>query len=97
MAAFDDHRHYWLMRVLDEDCDLSEIVARECSIVRRSRANRDRVQCPLRNRSSSIAGMWKLPLLWKEQGRRLSVRWITGAELGRRTSSSIRWGGRRPR
>ncbi|XP_076642539.1 uncharacterized protein LOC143353252 isoform X4 [Halictus rubicundus] len=41
--------------------------------------------------------MWKLPLLWKEQGRRLSVRWITGAELGRRTSSSIRWGGRRPR
>ncbi|XP_076278488.1 uncharacterized protein LOC143208196 isoform X6 [Lasioglossum baleicum] len=40
--------------------------------------------------------MWKLPLLWREQGRRLSVRWITGAELGRRTSSSLWWGGSRP-
>ncbi|XP_076377811.1 uncharacterized protein LOC143259440 isoform X6 [Megalopta genalis] len=33
--------------------------------------------------------MWKLPSsLWRERGRRLSVRWITGAELGRRISSS---------
>ncbi|XP_078050863.1 uncharacterized protein LOC144477212 isoform X5 [Augochlora pura] len=41
--------------------------------------------------------MWKLPSSpWREQGRRLSVRWITGAELGRRTSSSRWWGERRP-
>ncbi|XP_076377810.1 uncharacterized protein LOC143259440 isoform X5 [Megalopta genalis] len=41
--------------------------------------------------------MWKLPSsLWRERGRRLSVRWITGAELGRRISSSHWWREKRP-